>query len=77
MDPIARQAVIRLFSWLHTPQTGIKRNKEAAPQSKVLSAPLGDAACWRAREALHGQELWYECVCVEVGRGRNKPVSWK
>lgn len=77
MDLIARQAVIRLFSWLHTPQTGRKRNKKAAAESKVLSTPLGDAECWRGERLFHGQELCYECVSVKVGRGRNKPVSWK
>lgn len=28
LDLIARQAAIRLFSWLHTPQTGRKRNEK-------------------------------------------------
>lgn len=59
------------------PTDSIKRNKKAATESKVLSTPLGDAVCWRAREAFHEQELCYECMYVEVGRGRNKPVSWK
>lgn len=33
------------------PQTGIKRNEKAATESKVLSTPLGDAVCWRVKEA--------------------------
>lgn len=28
-------------------------------------------------ELFHGEELCYECIYLEVGRGRNKPVSWK
>lgn len=79
MDLIARQAVIRLFSWLHTPQTGRKRNKKEGGNGE--QSPLNtskEMLCAGGREELfHGQELCYECIHFMVGRGRNKPVSWK
>jgi len=79
MELIARQAVIRLFSWLHIPQTGRKRSKkgggngEWSPLNTFKEMPCAGGQ----EEFFHGEKPCYEYIYFEVGRGKNKPVSWK
>lgn len=79
MDLIARQAVIRLFSWLCTPQTGRKRHKKEGSNGEYSPLNTFEEMLYAGgrEELFHGEELCYECIYFEVGRGRNQLVSWK
>lgn len=53
MDLIARQAAIRLLSWLHTPQTGRKRNKKKSGNGEEsLLNTLREMPCAGGQEEL-------------------------